>query len=279
MYKRNFIYTWKDLKESPLLFLPDILGLMMNLTLFFLFLKFSGILSVILNPEILSKKLVDAAPAIELFFKQNMLKVIFSLAIFVLTSFVIGSGFMAMKLGIMKTIIKRKKVTLKTMIQNGKHVGPVISMKMLLFVIGVITSLFFIGSGVILSFYIHKGYVTLIMLFLFPMVIILLQLMTFFRYQIMVLEKKHSFIALRDSFYYFLRNKKYVFLTWLIALLVSLITAPLSAFLGFSKFQTAIISFSVVIGYIIRQIMIIILDGVWVEMFKFRSYNPKLLKP
>lgn len=276
MYKERFVSSWKDLKKHPLLFLPDIIIFLMNISLALLFLKYSGLLKLITDPETLTKGLEAAVPTIKLFFKENMLKIIVTFSLFILTSFVIGSGLVAMKLGMMKEVIKRKKLAIRKMINNGKYVWQVISMKMIMFAIGIVTFLFLFGTGIILSTFLHKGVVILIMGLLFPALMVVLQLLLFFRYQIMFLEEKHPIIAVKDSFEYFINNKKHVLIVWLIILAVSFATIPLTALLGITE-QKAVnmLSATVIIGYLISNITKIVIN-VWSEMFKFRSYKLEL---
>lgn len=275
MYKEALIKSGQDLKHNLILFLPDTIIFLINLLLGLLFLKSSGLLKLITDPVMVTRELETMAPVIKLFFKENMLKIIISFALFILTSFLIGSGFTAMKFGMMKDLIEKQNLTIKKMINNGRYVGQVISMKMIMFVIGTVTFLFTLGTGIILSTFILKGYSTLIMALFFPLLVMLLQLLLLFRYQIMFLEKKHTITAVKESFEYFFKNKKRVFTIWLIIIAASFITAPVSAYLGFAEQKTTTLSIIAIIGYFLRGIAGIIIN-VWADMFKFRSYESKL---
>lgn len=277
MYKEAFIKSWKDLKNNLLLFLPDIIIFLMNLSFGLLFLKYSGLIKFLTDPEMLVKELEELVPIVKLFLKENLLKIIISLALFAITSFLIGSGLLAMRLGMMKQVIKNEKLTIKKMIENGKHVWQVVAMKMIMFVVGIITFLFISGTGIILSTFISKGYVIITMSLLFPLLILLLQLLLFFRYQIMFMEEKHPIVAVKESLEYFRKNKKHVFFIWLIIFAVSFITTPLNTYLGFAEQKAILISATITLGYIARNLVKIII-GVWSEMYKFRSYA-RPLKP
>lgn len=277
MYKEAFIKSWKDLKNNLLLFLPDIVIFLMNLSFGLLFLKYSGLIKFLTDPEMLAKELEELMPVIKLFIKENLLKIIISLALFVLTSFLIGSGLLAMRLGMMKQVIKNEKLTIKKMIDNGKHVWQVVAMKMVMFVIGITAFLFISGTGIILSTFIPNGYVIVTTGLLFPLLILLLQLLLFFRYQIMFMEKKHTVIAVKESFEYFKKYKKHVFTIWLIIFAVSFITTPLNTYLGFAKQKAILVSATIALGYLASNLVKIIVS-VWSEMYKFRSYA-RPLKP
>lgn len=278
MYKEVFVKSWQDLKGNLILLLPDAIMSLVNMALGILFLKSSGILGLLTSPEILTKEITTVAPAIKLFLKENLLKIILSLLLFIITSFMVGSGFTAMKLGAMKDLVKNKKITIRRMIRNGRYVWQAVSMKMIMFVIGVITFLFMLGTGIILSTFIFRGYVIIILGILFPLLMILLQFMLFFRYQAMFLENKHTMVAVKESFTYFLENKKHVAVVWLITTVVSLVTSPLSFYLGLIEEKIITVSLITIIGYLVRTAAIVVIN-VWSDMFKFRTYKIKPLKP
>lgn len=275
MYKEGFIKSWKDLKNNPILFLPDVIIILVNMLLGFFFLKYSGLLKLITDPDLLLRELSVTAPIIKLFFKENILRIIIAVALFALTSFVIGSGLTAMKLGMMKELVSKRNLTIRKMINNGKYVWQVILMKMIMFVIGIVIFLFILGTGLILSTFLHKGIIILFITILFPTLIIALQLLLLFRYQTMFLKNINPIMAVKESFEYFNNNKKYVFIIWLIIVVISFITAPLSAYLGFTQEKIIFLSTAMILGYLVRQIIRMIVN-VWSDMFKFRSYKLKL---
>lgn len=273
MYKDAFIKSWKDLKNNQILLLPDTVMFLLNMALGIFFLKSSGLLGLATDPAMLSKEISTMVPVIKLFLKENILKLIISFAVFILTSFLVGSGLVAMKLGMMKDLLEKQELSFKKMISNGRYVGQVISMKMVMFIIGAITFLFVIGTGIILSTFLLKGYGVLVTALFFPVLIVLLQLFLLFRYQLMFLEKKHTIIAVKESFEYFLKNKKHVFIVWLIAIAMAFITAPIGAFLGLID-QTKV-SAMIVLFYLLRSVVGVVI-GVWSDMFKFRTYKLKI---
>ncbi|MBM3200056.1 hypothetical protein FJZ53_03885 [Candidatus Woesearchaeota archaeon] len=271
MHKEAFIQSWKDLKEHPLVAVPDLVMLVINTLLTVLFLKYSGLLGLVTNPEVAAQEFSAIASLLKSFLKENLVKLVLSFTVFILTSFLIGSGFMAMKLGAMRDLMLKRKITIKTVMGNGRHVWQVISMKMIMFVIGFITFLFIIGAGVILNAFVLKGYGVLVTMLFFPILIIILQLLTFFRYQILFLESKHTILSVKESFNYFVKNKKHVLTIWGIVILLSFITAPISVLTGVLEQRAALpwILFSV---YFFRSLIKTILN-VWSDMFKFRTYK------
>lgn len=273
MYKDTFIKSWKDLKNNPILLLPDAVMFLMNMALGVFFFKSSGISGLTTDPAMLSKEISTMAPVIKLFIKENLLKLIISFAIFILTSFLVGSGLVAMKLGMMKDLLEKQELSFKKMFSNGRYTLQVISMKMVMFIIGVITFLFVLGTGVILSMFLFKGQGVLVTALLSPILVILLQLCLLFRYQIMFLERKHTITSVKGSFEYALKNKKHVFLVWLIAIAMSFITAPISALLGLTD-QTKLYVMIVLSYILISAIGVVI--GVWSDMFKFRTYKSNI---
>ena len=273
MYKKVFIKSWKDLKNNPILFIPDIIIFLMNVILGFLFLKYSGLFKILTDPNTLVEGLETAVPLLKMFFQENMIRVIANLIFFALTSFIIGSSLTAMKFGMIKDMIKKRKLTLKKMIHNGKYVWQIISMKIIMFIIGVITFLFILGSGIILYTFLNKSVALIILAVSFPIIILILQVLLFFRYPVMFLENKNPIKSVKGSFDYFLNNKKHVLIIWLIIIAVSLIISLISPYLGFAE-QKIALSLTMVLGYFISRIIKIAVN-LWSETFKFRSYKLK----
>ena len=274
MYREAFVKSWKDLKDNPIIFLPDAAILILNITLGLLFLKYSGILKLITDPTMLTREVETMMPALKLFIKENMLRLILSGLLFIFTTFFIGSGFTAMKLGTMKDLMEKQKLSFRKMIGNGRYVWQVISMKMMMFVIGAVTFLFIFGTGVILSAFFFKGYGVWVSTLFLPFLVIILQWLLLFRYPIMLLEKKHTITAVKDSIGYFLKNKKYVFVTWLIITAVSFASVPVNAYVGFEEQKMATLSIAVLAGYFLNSIIRVVIN-VWSDMFRFRSYRSK----
>jgi len=273
MYKDTFVKSWKDIKDHPILLLPDAVMFLMNMALGIFFVKSSGISGLMTDPAILSKEVSTMLPVIKTFIKENLLRLIISFALFIVTSFLIGSGLIAMKFGMMRDLLEKQELSFKKMLTNGKYVWQVVSMKMIMFVIGMITFLFVIGTGVILSAFWLKGYGVLVASLSFPILVILLQICLLFRYPLVFLEKKHPIVAVKESFEYFFKNKKYTFMIWLIVTAMALITAPIGAILGLTD-QTKLTAM-IVLAYVLRSVIGVVI-GVWSDMFKFRSYKLKV---
>lgn len=277
MYKEMFIKSCKDLKNNPILFLPDLAMLILNFIFGLLFLKYSGFLSIVSDPFALTKEVETMAPAIKLFLMENLLRIAITLLMFILTSFLIGAGLTAMKLGMMKSLLNNQKLTFRSMISGGRYVWQVVSMKMIMFIVGTVFFLFSIGTFLILSTLMPKIYVWITVGFLFPAILVAMQLILFFRYPVMFLENKHTITAVKESYYYFLKNKKHVFLTWMIVTMISLTTAPLMAYIGFAEQKGITLSAAVILSTSLRGIINLLIN-VWSDMFRFRSYTITSLK-
>jgi len=273
MYTEVFTQSWKDLKENPILFVPDIVIVVINIILGLSFLKSSGLITILSDPSTILKSLETFAPILQSFLKENLIRVIVTLILFAITSFVIGSGLSAMKYGMLRDLVNKKKLTLSKMWENGKNIWLVVSMKMIMFAVGIITLLFLIGSGVIMSQFIERGTAAFILTVATPIFILILQLLLFFRYQIMFLENKHPFEAIKESYHYFTKHFKTVILTWLIIIAISITASFLAAFTGLAEGKLTF-SITLILGYLVRNIINVII-GLWAETFKFRIYKLK----
>ena len=151
MYKEEFVTSWKDIKNYPILFLPTLMYIVFNLIFGLILLKYFGLLKVFTDPNLLMQELEVIAPAIKSFLQQNAIRVVIALAFFVLTNFVVGSGLKAMKFGMMKDVMRNRRPSVKKMFGYGRYTPQVIYMRFIMFLIGVVVFLFVSGSGIILS--------------------------------------------------------------------------------------------------------------------------------
>lgn len=273
MYKEVFNTSWKDLKNNPILFLPDFIMMVATLLLGWLFLHFSGITQFLASPDIIAKEIEELMPIVTGFFQENLLKLIIAFSLFILTSFILGSGLLAMKLGMMRDFVSNKKLSLKRMWGNSRHFWDVVYMKILMFLIGIVFFLFFFGSGLILYTMLPRVIAILAAALIFVIVIILLTLILLFRYPILFLDKKNPIAAIKDSLIYFNKNKKHVLFIWLIILAV---TIGIKLFEGMISpiIQYKSVFYSIFLLNLIRSLFNLLI-GVWSSLFRFKMYKIK----
>lgn len=280
MYFDVFKKSWWKLKENLVLFVPDLVFAIYTLAFGFLFLKISGILNfIITNTQIANSEVLLS------FLRSNLFAIIASFLVFVIVTFVVGASIVSIKYSMMKSIVLKKKFSLKSAIKEcRRYVLQVIWLKILVFLIGVLI-LFLLGlitqiilSGqqttVLISFWI------LFSLLAFAFIKILLM----FRYPIMFLENNNALNSIKNSISYFRKNVKHVIVVFLIvfgvAILFNLVFIPLNLLIDYGKnflinvvgspFKIALVTLSSFIRSLVSLIFI-----VWADMFLFFSYKLK----
>ena len=120
---KTFSKSWRDLKEQPRVFLPDVI--------FFIYLFLGGyVLLYFLGVVDITEQLVgldpETAEQVATQFLQNgMVSIIVSFAIFIVVSFVIGASLAAFKYTLIHDVIAKKKTKMKKYLkicqQPGSH--------------------------------------------------------------------------------------------------------------------------------------------------------------
>lgn len=284
-----FLFYHKDLLKKTLkrfkiiLILPDISNLIFTLLFLLFFLKYSGLWNFYTNPEIISKTLEERIRIFSLFFSENILNLVIFFISFAISKFIIGSGFAAMKLGILKDIIEKNKINLKKILwdNSGTYFFPVVFMRIFLFLLVIP---FLIILSLIFSFllkytpkdsYLIWMIMALLIIFLWAG----LYLSFFFRYPALLLENKKVIAAIKKSVLC-LRKKTLNLTSIAVAtLLISFITVfirqLIAAILPYFSFGSQLSIILITIAAIFLQFVIGIFIMVFAELFQFMAYKEK----
>jgi hypothetical protein len=280
MYFDVFKKSWWTLRKNLVLFVPDLAFAIYTLTFGFLFLRISGILNfIVTNTEIANSEVLLS------FLRSNIFTIVISFLIFVIVTFVVGASIVSIKYSMMRSIVLKKKFSLKSAIKEcRKYVFQVIWLRILVFLVGVIV-LFLLGliTQVILSG--QKNAILISVWILFALIAFaFIKLLLMFRYPIMFFENNNALDSVKNSISYFKKNAKYVFAIFLIilsvAILFNLIFIPLNLLIDYGRdflinviggpFKIVLITLSSFIRSLISLIFI-----VWADMFLFFSYKLK----
>ncbi|MBI2667798.1 hypothetical protein HYX17_03440 [Candidatus Woesearchaeota archaeon] len=269
MYKERLIESFKSLKF--LLFVPDLAMLIISFLLGLSFVKYSGITEFFNANNNLIDSLDMLIPLLSDFIQDNILVFVIYLILFFITGFILGSGINAMKFGMMRDIIEKKKLEFKKMIGYGsKYFWDIVLMRLTVFIISLMVLLFF-GILIILNalntFYSQIFFNIILLLFLITL--FFLSLLLLFRYPALLIDRKNPIEIIKSLYLLLLKNFKHVFMTWFIIFLFGLIILLLDFSLNIAYGATLMIIL-IIIRYAISLIY-----GVWSNLFLFYMYKLK----
>lgn len=281
---------WKSIKNLKFsMFIPDIYFLFIDFAVGFLLLKLTGLtalfvdpnqgLSILVNnPSFVTGLIGNKLPALAAFISNNIISVVFYLVLFVLLSFILGSSLNSMRYGMIRDVVLGEKYSFSRVINYGVRFWPIVVVRIIIFLSGIIAYLFLQGSYLILSSYLSSNLTTVIMIVLIVFAVFSLQLLFMFAFAIMFLEKKGALDSVKDSFVYFFRHKGYAFIVFLTILLVSILLIPFEvAFIPYQNLAGSITFYLVII--LVARSLAVVFFRVWSQVFVFYSYKPKELPP
>ncbi len=276
MLKQAFLKSVRNLKFS--VFIPDIYLMFIELILAFLFFRFTGLSTLITNPQFLVSSIEEKLPALGLFFSENVLTILLYFTVFVFMSFILGSSLNAMRYGMIRDIVLNEQYSFRKVIHYGSKLFPIVLVRIMVFVSGVLAFMFIEGSYTILKSYYSPSSTILIITVLGVAFVFFLKLLFMFTYAIMFFEKKGAFVSVGSSFNYFLRNKAYAFKIFLLLLLFSVILMPFEY--AFTHYQQVFGMFSFyTIAFLVVRGFAAAFYTVWSEVFVFYSYKLKEQSP
>ena len=256
-----FQLSWFVLKKNPVLFLPNMLMLMINLILFICLIKITGISSAILNNNysVLKESLISG---------WSVLAII---GYFVLT-LLIDNYFITAKYGLIKQVLLKgrakisdgldfaKKYYLTTL---GIHIMsslilfiPLLSLAALLFIIFPFSKIVAISVFIPLAIA-YFFYIGIRLIFVYP---------------VMTFEKKGAYNSLREDFHFVKTHLHHSILTWLIVMGVSIFISIFRE--NLIEVQSMLHQQLALIGFLLIAIVLFIeiAVSIWEHIFIFKSY-------
>jgi len=255
--------------KNPKLLVPDILFLFAILIISLIFVYVSGILNIIFSENF--------QESLRLFISnmQSLIRVIITLVIAALLTFLTGIWVTAAKYELIKNITANKKITLKEAFKNSKHyLTKILLIKIATFILYLIPI-----SIIILIINIFKNtMLTVILLIMLFILLVILSISLMYKYPVLFLKNKNVKDVLLGSYSFFRKNIKYTFLLILTALVVMIFIGSISSALSLLILLTQNIYFLfiiLVVIYTILRIIVNIIISVWVSTFIFISYKSK----
>jgi len=271
---RLFFRTWKDLRL--ILFVPDTILIILNVLLGNLILMQTGIGNALSGLRSLPLRL-ESLPLIESFISANFISLIFFGLFFVIVNFVVGSGLLSIKYGLMKGIVNEK--TLKFYEYSKEYFWKVVKLKFLVFLVMTLLVIVFGALATLFYFLFADKIAYVLLILLMVLVLILLKLALLFRYPSLFLKDKSAFMAVRNSLLFFRKKFFTVVASLLVVVLVGVFLSfgyigitSLFNYVGRAYYYYFIIFFIV---WQLLGIIINLVNNVWSDLFLFYVFKEK----
>ena len=279
VYFKRIYESLKVLKNNWKIIIPSLYAFILTLVLTLIFIYVNDLFRVVFSDpsnlfiaggiSAIAKKISAV-----LLTQSQMLKIIISLAVFVMTNFFVGSGLIAIKFAMIDDALKNKKISLKRSFFGGiNRFWHVVEMRFMVFVLIVILSLILSLPFFILSNYFGK--ISLLVSISIITILLLIRLLLLFRYPIMFKDKKSPISSLIHSMSIFKNKTGYVFTIWLISITAIFVVSLFSelfrvylsdTFYGLSALAVILISF-----YVLKELLMVFVNT-FVDVFLFVSY-------
>lgn len=275
-----FKNSWNILLKKPVLMVPDLIFLIIGAILGYSLLNISGILEIF-NP-LMAGEISDEV--IKTFFTDNFVKLIISFSIFIITTFLFGASLVSFKYHLLKKATENSRIYfIKDFKESQKNnLWKVIGMKIIEFVIIVIGSAIIGALLTLVNYFTNNELGSLIMSILILTVSIIFALIfklaLLYRYPVLFYTNTSVWKAIKESALIFKKNKKRVFLVFLILFGVNLSFAIIeltgNSLVNITK-NIAVLSttiFFIIVG--IKAILSIV-QSTWADLFIFVTYKSK----
>ncbi len=269
-----FFKTWKNLKL--ILFVPDLMLIILNVFLGNLFLLYTNVGGLINKLSSLPAK-VEALPIVEHFIGANFVSLVLFVFFFTVINFVIGSGLLSIKYGLMRDTVNKKKPMFFE--YSREYFWKIVKLKILVFLLMILVILVF-GALATLFYLLFMEKIAFILLtLLLILVLLILKLALLFRFPALFLKDKSAFMAVRNSFL-FLKNRFFIVVLSLLMIFIVGFVFSLG-YIGIStsfNYLTNLDYRYFVWFFILWQVMgiaINLINNVWSDLFLFYVFKEK----
>lgn len=269
-----FFKTWKNLKL--ILFVPDLMLIILNVLLGNLFLMYTNLGSVIGNLSYLPGK-VETLPLLENFISANFLNLILFAILFFIVNFVVGSGLLSIRYGLMRDIVRKQKLLFFE--YSKEYFWNVVKLKLMVFFLMVLVILVFGVLATLIYVVFSENIAFILSLVLLVLILVILKLALLFRYPSLFLKDKSAFFAFRNSFL-FLKNRFFVVIFALLVVLgVGVLFASLYAGLSVAISSVSRMYYGYfVLFFVLWQVISVVvnlLNTIWSDLFLFYVFKGK----
>lgn len=273
MYFERGANSYNLLKKNLILIVPGLVYIGIFLLLSLILLKISGLLNIVINNYADTEALTSEIK--NLFTTSSILiNFIIYLIIFIITNFIIGITALATKLDMIKSLMKNKKPNLGESFANSKnYFFAIFITKLLIYLIILIPILI----TVLIQLIFKQQVISIMLLVLTLLFYVYLIFVLYFVYPIIFLKTNSPIPAIKESFLFFINNKKHTIFTAIIATLtvlaVSYLLTPFQQlFLSIASGNVLLVL--MIIFYIISTLINQAMD-IWKNIFNFLNYLKK----
>ncbi|MDP4012570.1 MAG: hypothetical protein Q8R00_03110 [Candidatus Nanoarchaeia archaeon] len=254
MIGKPFVEAWRYLKKHPKILVPKFIYLAITVYIGFLLQKHFKIFEAFFESEVVDPLLVPAQATNSLIY----------LGLYGLFLFILGVCFSAVIYGLISDILNKNKCLLSTCKAHLKaFFKPVLILRLWMGVVYAIAAILSLIPSMLLSALGVANVSLPAFLITASGLYLLISFGFFFRYPILILENKKPREALRESYYFFKREPRYVILCALALVLVSFLATFLNGFIAtINVFVFQAVSF-----------LVNIIVGIWADIFLFSAYH------
>ncbi len=265
-YLKGGYNSLKLLVKNPVAVLPDILWLVGIALTNYIFIYVSGVLHLIRADAILGQLML-----------VDWIRLIASIAVLVLTQFVLGAGIDVLRFSMVKDIAKNRKASIRKALKTKRHFYfKMIIMKFLTYCIVVVAYVPILALWFVARAYEDHPLFYIMLVALVIAAAIFLRLMLLFRNAVMFMRIRKPVIALKESFSMVRRQLKHTLIVWLVvtAVFVAVTLANSAIGTGFYMLReqlhiSIIAALSPVLGLLLERIY-----KVWDSIYVFRNLKP-----
>jgi hypothetical protein len=273
IYLEQYKKAWRSLRQHKILFLPDLLSFLAILLLGWLAVSLSGLFPLISQvPSLQTEE--QASKVITAFIGQNFGELIVSIIGFCIAAFVVGSGMLAAKFGLIRQILSKKQPTSDIAWTWGRaFFWKVVRMRLGVF-------LLYLGSVVVCGIlfallqFVHQVFAAVITMLAIIILTALLLLGLFMRYPALYKKNMSVSEAIKTSYSFFIKNKQCVVMTAFIIAVTTLVVKQI-----FEVIMTISLSVSgkgaAIVAVIMSVLMLLVMMGarIFGDLYTFQIYE------
>ncbi|MDD4878708.1 MAG: hypothetical protein PHO02_06790 [Candidatus Nanoarchaeia archaeon] len=282
MHYSDFITkAFDNIRKYPALLLPETILFFATYFLTIGLYRFSG-LSAFAKTAMETGQKIDVSTFIRDFAAGYSSQIIFSLAAFVIITFVMGAGTEAIKFRMIKKITDRMNVSIKDLFNGSwRDFFRIVGMKMIIYLIALVIFLcLMLAASFLLS--LGNGFTSIgawVAAGIGLAVFVILSIGLLFRYAILFMEEQNAATTVRWSFHYFKKHTNYVIILWLIYLGIGILFTIASAIatMMFTSLRGNVDSAMAIyfVSFIgtVAAFAIRLVYNVWTGLFLFEAYS------
>ena len=266
MIKKNnaFKKSWRDLREHPRVFVPDVVFIMYAFLAGYLALYVSGMMSF--AESLIGVDEVQAEALMRSFFQSSGMGVAVWLGLFVLVSFVVGAGLAAFKYQLVHDIVMKKKHGMRVVYQRSKaFFWRIVGVKIGVFILFVLV--FALASLVFSLAYTGSPKAAFVAATIVGvMLAVLVILLSYMKFPVLYHRDKGAVQTLKESFMFFKCNKLFVLC---IAVIVGFTLFVFRSLLGLLSYGLpALAALWSMLG-----LVVLVVAMTWPSVYMFNAYH------